>query len=175
MAGLVPREPAGLFDLEDPRRLEPAEREVYVEALLDSRLLLRGFVDRIDVAPDGSIRVVDYKTGHSPGIGFESKALFQMRFYALVIWRTRGVVPKLLQLIYLGDGQVVSYRPDGQDLRATERLVEALWRAIEEARSSREWLPSPGAFCRWCSFQEYCPAFGNQPPPLPEVAAPAGE
>ena len=51
------------FDLEDPRRLEPAERELYVEALLDSKLLLRGFVDRIDVAPDGRIRVVDYKTG----------------------------------------------------------------------------------------------------------------
>ena len=97
-----------------------------------------------------------------------------MRFYALVIWRTRGVVPKLLQLIYLGDGQVVSYRPDEQDLRATERLVEALWRAIEEARSSGEWLPSPGAFCQWCSFQEHCPAFGNQPPPLPEVAVPGG-
>ena len=42
------------FDLEDPRRLEPAERELYVEALLDSKLLLRGFVDRIDVAPDGA-------------------------------------------------------------------------------------------------------------------------
>lgn len=49
------------FRLEDPRRLEPAEREVYVEAVLDSRLLLRGFVDRIDVAPDGALRVVDYK------------------------------------------------------------------------------------------------------------------
>jgi putative RecB family exonuclease len=162
----------GYFDLEDPRRLEPAEREVYVEALLDSRLLLRGFVDRIDIAPDGSIRVVDYKTGNSPGIGFESKALFQMRFYALVIWRTRGVVPKLLQLIYLGDGQVVSYRPDEDDLRATERLVEALWRAIEDARRSGEWLPSPGAYCKWCSFQEHCPAFGNQPPPLPVIAVP---
>ena len=168
----MPREPAGYFDLEDPRRLEPAEREVYVEALLDSRLLLRGFVDRIDVAPDGSIRVVDYKTGSSPGIGFEGKALFQMRFYALVIWRTRGVVPKLLQLIYLGDGQVVSYRPDEDDLRATERLVEALWRAIEDARRSGEWLPSPGAFCKWCTFQAHCPAFGNQPPPLPVVAVP---
>jgi len=162
----------GYFDLEDPRRLEPAEREVYVEALLDSRLLLRGFVDRIDIAPDGSIRVVDYKTGNSPGIGFESKALFQMRFYALVIWRTRGVVPKLLQLIYLGDGQVVSYRPDEDDLRATERLVEALWRAIEDARRSGEWLPSPGAFCKWCSFREHCPAFGNPLPPLPVVAVP---
>jgi putative RecB family exonuclease len=157
----------GYFELEDPRRLEPAERELYVEALLDSKLLLRGFVDRIDVAADGAVRVVDYKTGRSPGVGFESKALFQMRFYALVIWRTRGVVPALLQLIYLGDGQVVSYRPDEDDLRATERLVEALWRAIEEARVAGEWQPSPGAACRWCSYQAHCPAFGNQPPPLP--------
>jgi putative RecB family exonuclease len=70
---------------------------------------------------------------------------------------------------------VVSYRPDEEDLRATERLIEALWRAIEESRSSGEWLPSPSAFCQWCSFQEHCPTFGNQPPPLPEVAAPVGE
>lgn len=159
------------FALEDPRRLEPAERELYVESLLDSKLLLRGFVDRIDIAPDGAIRVVDYKTGRSPGVGFEGKALFQMRFYALVLWRTRGVVPTLLQLLYLGDGQVLSYRPDEQDLRATERLVQALWAAIETARATGEWLPSPGWSCRWCSFQDLCPAFGNEPPPLPDVAA----
>ena len=133
------------------------------------QLLLRGFVDRIDVAPDGAIRVVDYKTGRSPGVGFEAKALFQMRFYALVIWRTRGVVPALLRLVYLGDGQMVSYQPDEQDLLATERLVEAIWHAIERARSSGEWLPSPGWACRWCSFQAHCPTFGNEPPPLPDL------
>jgi putative RecB family exonuclease len=158
----------GYFALEDPRLLEPAERELYVEALLDSKLLLRGFVDRIDVAPDGAVRVVDYKTGRSPGVGFEARALFQLRFYALVIWRTRGVVPALLQLIYLGDGQVLSYEPDQQDLRATERLVVALWRAIEEARATSEWLPHRSTACGWCSFQDHCPEFGNQPPPLPE-------
>jgi putative RecB family exonuclease len=162
------------FALEDPRRLEPAERELYVEALLDSRLLLRGFVDRIDIAPDGAIRVVDYKTGRSPGVGYESKALFQMRFYALVIWRTRGVVPALLRLVYLGDGQMVSYEPDEQDLLATERLVEAIWHAIERARSSGEWLPNPSWACGWCSFQDHCPTFGNEPPPLPELTTPAG-
>ena len=32
--------------------------------------------------------MVDYKTGRSPGEDFEAKALFQMKFYALVIWRT---------------------------------------------------------------------------------------
>ena len=51
------------FTLEDPQRLEPAEREMYVETLTDSKLLLRGFVDRVDIAADGSIRVVDYKAG----------------------------------------------------------------------------------------------------------------
>ena len=166
------------FDLEDPRRIEPAERELYVETVLDSRLLLRGFVDRLDVAADGSIRVVDYKTGRSPGVGFEARALFQLRFYALVIWRTRGVVPSLLQLVYLGDSQLVSYRPDEQDLRATERLVEALWRAIDTAQRTGEWLPRRSWACEWCSFQAHCPEFGNQPPPLPPpppvvTAAPA--
>ena len=94
-------------------------------------------------------------------MGFESKALFQMRFYALVIWRTRGVVPALLRLVYLGDGQMLSYEPDEHDLLATERLVEAMWRAIERPRESGEWLPNPGWACGWCSFQAHCPEFGN--------------
>lgn len=158
---------ATYFTLEDPQRLEPADRELYVEALLDSKLLLRGFVDRIDVAPDGAVRLVDYKTGRSPGVGFEAKALFQMRFYALVVWRTRGVVPAMLQLVYLGDGQIIRYVPDEDDLRATERKVEAIWRAISEARITGDWRPRRSALCGWCAHQAICPEFGGTPPPLP--------
>jgi len=160
------------FDLEDPRALEPAERELYVETLLDSRLLLRGIIDRIDVAADGAIRLVDYKTARSPAPGFEARALFQMRFYALVIWRSRGVLPTVLRLIYLGDGTTVSYAPDEADLRATERQLEALWRAIALAHETGEWLPSRGGHCAWCSFQAWCPEFGGTPPPLPAATVP---
>jgi putative RecB family exonuclease len=155
------------FDLEDPRRLEPAERELYVEALLESRLLLRGFVDRLDIAPDGAIRVVDYKTGRSPGVQFEAKALFQMKFYALVIWRTRGVVPAMLQLVYLGNGEIVRYVPDEADLRAVERKVEAIWAAIKLAHDTGDWRPNKSRLCDWCSFKALCPEFGGTPPPLP--------
>lgn len=155
------------FTLEDPTRLEPAARELYVEALLESRLLLRGFVDRLDVAPSGALRVVDYKTGRAPGEGFEAGALFQMKFYALVLWRTRGVVPAVLQLVYLGDGQVVRYEPDEQDLRGVERKLEALWRAIRAAHESGDWRPSPGRLCGWCAHRALCPAWGGTPPPAP--------
>ncbi|HEX6148366.1 RecB family exonuclease [Nocardioides sp.] len=155
------------FSLEDPRLLEPAERELYVEALLDSKLLLRGFVDRLDIAPDGRMRVVDYKTGGAPGEGWEAKALFQMKFYALVLWRTRGVVPAMLQLVYLGSGEMIRYVPDEQDLLATERKVEAIWQAIARATESGDWRPNRSRLCDWCSFQALCPEFGGTPPPLP--------
>jgi putative RecB family exonuclease len=160
------------FDLEDPRRLEPAERELYVETLLDSKLLLRGFVDRLEEAPDGALRVSDYKTGASPGPDYEAKALFQMKFYALVIWRMRGVIPRVLQLVYLGNGEILRYEPDEADLVATERKVNALWAAIREADEMREWQPRPSRACDWCSFKALCPAWGGTPPPVPPRRVP---
>jgi putative RecB family exonuclease len=159
------------FTLEDPRRLEPAHRELCVEAELASGLRLRGYIDRLDVAPGGAIRIVDYKTGTAPPAEFEARALFQMKFYALVLWRAQGTLPRLLQLMYLGNGEIVRYQPDEADLRATERKVEAVWRAIERARADRDWRPRPGRLCDWCAHKPICPAFGGTPPPLPEPDA----
>jgi putative RecB family exonuclease len=64
------------FAMEDPHRLEPAARELQVSAELPSGLVLRGFVDRLDRAPTGQLRVVDYKTGKPPSVGFEARAMF---------------------------------------------------------------------------------------------------
>jgi putative RecB family exonuclease len=158
------------FLLEDPVRLEPAERELYVETTLDDGLLLRGYVDRLDVAPDGRMRVVDYKTGRAPREAYEGKALFQMKFYALVLWRLRGAVPALLQLVYLGNGEILRYAPEESELLATERKLKALWAAIERAATSGDWRASPGRLCDWCNHQALCPAKGGTPPPLPDDA-----
>jgi putative RecB family exonuclease len=159
------------FTLEDPRRIEPAHRELCVEAELSSGLRLRGYIDRLDVAPGGEMRIVDYKTGGAPPEEFEARALFQMRFYALTLWRAQGRVPKLLQLMYLGNGEIVRYEPDEADLLATERKIVALWQAIERARLNRDWRPRPGRICDWCAHQAICPAFGGTPPPVPDEPA----
>jgi putative RecB family exonuclease len=160
------------FTLEDPTRLEPAERELYVETDLDG-LTLRGYVDRLDLTPSGEMRVVDYKTGRSPSELFEGKALFQMKFYALVLWRLRGQVPRVLQLVYLGgkEPETVRYSPDEADLLAVERKLKALWKAIETAAQSGDWRPNKSRLCDWCDHRALCPAWGGTPPPLPERAA----
>jgi putative RecB family exonuclease len=158
------------FALEDPTRLEPAERELYVETELDG-LVLRGYVDRLDVAAGGEMRVVDYKTGRSPSPLFEAKALFQMKFYALVLWRLRGEVPRMLQLVYLGNSEIVRYCPEEVDLLAMERQLKALWAAIERAAETGDWRPRTSRLCDWCQHRSLCPAWGGTPPPLPEHAA----
>jgi putative RecB family exonuclease len=158
------------FTLEDPTRLEPAYREMSVQAMLESGLALRGYIDRLDVANSGAVRIVDYKTGTAPREEYEARALFQMKFYALVLWRASGTIPRLLQLIYLGNGEIVRYAPDEADLIATERKINALWRAIERARSTGDWRPRPSRLCEWCTHQAICPAFGGTPPPLPQSA-----
>lgn len=160
------------FTLEDPNRLQPAERELSVTTDLDGELELRGIIDRVDVAPNGAVRIVDYKTGRSPGPGYEAGALFQMRFYAAVLQRLRGTVPAMLQLIYLGDGTVLRHVPDAAELATTEAKVRAIWGGIRTAAKTGSWQPRPSALCGWCAHQALCPAFGGTPP---EVAPEAVE
>jgi putative RecB family exonuclease len=157
------------FSLEDPTRIEPAQRELLVEATLDDGVRLRGFVDRVDVGSAGQTRIVDYKTGSSPPEFFEAKALFQLKFYALVMWRVSGAIPALLQLIYLGDGQVLRYAPDEADLLATERKVRALWAAIERGLAKHDFPPRRSRLCDWCAHQARCPEFGGTPPAYPDA------
>ena len=156
-----------------------------METSLPSGLKLRGYIDRVDATPAGDLRIVDYKTGRVPLEAYEASALFQMKFYALVIWRLRGVIPKLLQLMYLsGDGEVLRYSPDEADLLATERKLNALWAAISRAIETGDFRPRPGKLCDWCRHKALCPAFGGTLPPMPvrgaagvtapvDVAAPA--
>jgi putative RecB family exonuclease len=114
--------------------------------------------------------VVDYKTGAAPREAFEGKALFQLKFYALVLWRTRGVVPRLLRLMYLGDRQILDYTPEEAELLRFERTLESLWAAIDRATAAQDFRPNPSKLCDWCDHQALCPAFGGTPPPFPAVA-----
>lgn len=166
----------GYFTLEDPRRFEPEARELLVETELTSGVLLRGYIDRLDVAPTGEIRVVDYKTGAAPREIGEAKALFQMKFYALVLWRLRGEVPKQLLLMYLTDRQSLAYTPDEAELLRFERTLDAVWQAILRAGKTGDFRPNRSRLCDWCSHQALCPEFGGTPPPYPGWPEPdAGE
>jgi putative RecB family exonuclease len=156
---------AGYYRLEDPTRFDPQSCEQRVEVELADGTLLRGFVDRIDVAPTGELRVVDYKTGRVPFA--EAKALFQMKFYAVALLRSRGVLASRLRLLYLADGEVLDYTPERDELERFERTLMAIWRAIQSAGVTGDFRPHPSRMCDWCAHHAHCPVFGGTPPPYP--------
>lgn len=174
---------SGYYRLEDPTRFDPQCCEERVEVELADGTLLRGFIDRIDVAATGELRVVDYKTGKAPPAAralAEFKALFQMKFYAVALLRSRGVLPTRLRLIYLADGQVLDYAPDHDELLRFEKTLMAIWRAIQSAAQTGDFRPSQSRLCEWCAHRQHCPTFGGTPPPYPgwpeaspEVTSPA--
>jgi putative RecB family exonuclease len=146
------------FDLENPTTFEPTYRELHLEQDLDTNTYLHGYVDRLDVAPTGEVRIIDYKTGKSPKPGWEDKALFQLRVYALLYWKEKKVLPKLLQLIYLGDSSVLKSTPTEQELIATEKNLMKIAQAIRSAIETDTWSPRKSKLCDWCSFKTICPA-----------------
>jgi putative RecB family exonuclease len=161
---------SGYYRLEDPTRFTPECCEQRVEVELSDGTLLRGFVDRIDVAVTGEVRVVDYKTGKAPPAAralAEFKAMFQMKFYAVALLRSRGVLPARLRLIYLADGQVLDYSPELDELERFEKTLIAMWRAIQTAGATGDFRAKPSRLCDWCAHQALCPEFGGTPPPYP--------
>jgi putative RecB family exonuclease len=161
---------SGYYRLEDPTRFDPQSCEQRVEVELADGTLLRGFIDRIDVAATGEMRVVDYKTGKAPPEAralAEFKAMFQLKFYAVALLRSRGVLATRLRLLYLADGQILDYSPDLDELLRFEKTLMAIWRAIQSAGATGDFRPSPSRLCDWCAHQSHCPAFGGTPPPYP--------
>ncbi|WP_319433509.1 RecB family exonuclease [Mycobacterium sp. RTGN5] len=168
----------GYYRLEDPTRFDPQSCEQRIEVELADGTLLRGFVDRIDVAGTGELRVVDYKTGKAPSAAWamaEFKALFQMKFYAVALLRSRDVLATRLRLIYLADGQVLDYTPELDELLRFEKTLMAIWRAIQSAGATGDFPPKPSRLCNWCSHQSLCPAYGGTPPPYPGWPVELGE
>ena len=157
------------FTLEYPEHLEPETTEKYVTTTLDNGLELRGFIDRVDVAPGGEKRLVDYKTGKQPKPQYGREAKFQMGFYALVQYRLTGQLVHTLQLMYLGSRSILKSHPTPADLEASEFEIAAIWNDIVAAAEADRWRPRKSPLCNWCSFKPLCPAWGNAAPPTPEI------
>ncbi|MDE0121749.1 MAG: PD-(D/E)XK nuclease family protein [bacterium] len=166
------------FQIEDPRDLEPLERELHISLVIDDgksrqdddrRLEIRGVIDRLDPAPGGGFVITDYKTGRAPPLRFADSSFFALKVYALMIQENHHRTPDLVRLLYLGNSEVYSLPVSPTQLRGVKKQLQALWWAIDRAISTGTFPTRKTRLCDWCSYQPICPAWADLPsPPDPD-------
>ena len=117
----------------------------------DDKIILHGFIDRIDKKEDGSYRVVDYKTNKKL---YDSKDLatsLQFGIYALAILNEFEEVPVEYQYRMI----LLDERQSALTLGWEKRLITALDKIIkglDERKESGVWEPKPTPLCHWCNY-----------------------
>jgi len=146
------------FELEDPNSVRAVGLELHLNMVLDG-IEVRGIIDRLDERDDGSLVVVDYKTGRAPRQEQSRSRLGGVHLYALMCEANGWGRPAAVRLIYLRDRVVISATPTDQAMRGTRQRALGVWSAIERACKQDDFRPNPSSLCRYCAFQAHCPSF----------------
>lgn len=144
-----------LFDQVLHKEMEDTEWEsTYFERpfefVWDNKVILKGFIDRIDVK-DGQYRTVDYKTSKKAYEQSKLATSLQFGIYALAILNEFGVLPaeSKYRFILIDDEQYALTK--GWE----KRLIKALDKVfgdIEASGKKEIFVPKLTPLCHWCNF-----------------------
>jgi putative RecB family exonuclease len=151
------------FALEDPNAVRAIGVELGVEMTVDE-MRLRGKIDRLDIGADGSLTVVDYKTGRAPSERYERGSLVGVQIYALLCESALGRAPDQVRLLHLREPIAITAVASEQTIRGQRRRTVAVWSAIERACNAEDFRPQVSPLCGHCHFKGECPAFASEAP-----------
>ena len=129
---------------------KPTYFEKPFEFVWDNKVILKGFIDRIDTK-DGQYRTVDYKT--SKKIYEQSKLATSLQFgvYALAILNEFGVLPieSEYRFILIDDKQYALTK--GWENRLI-KAMDKVFGDIEASEKKSIFVPKPSPLCYYCNF-----------------------
>ncbi len=130
--------------------VHPLMMEEFMEVEITRGLRLRGRLDRVDREPDGSLHIIDYKTGNMP----PEVDWTQLELHALILSKHAQQPISKVSYLYLRPSIMQSIPI------SVERLFRVHWELLNTAKKiSREqkFRPNLGLWCGNCDFISICP------------------
>ncbi len=112
-------------------------------------IILKGAIDRIDPGPDGTFRIIDYKTGKVP----ERPDKEQLIIYQIAAEESFGKQVHELTYYYLEDGSTYSFLATQKEKDVVKERIQSI---VADMKASM-FPATPEAFtCKFCDFKDIC-------------------
>jgi DNA helicase-2/ATP-dependent DNA helicase PcrA len=113
--------------------------------------VLKGKIDRVDKLADGTIEIIDYKTGNpKEKIDWDDKR--QLILYQIVMEEVFGIKVSALSYYYLENGEKISFLGKEKEI---EKLKLEIISYINEIKKMN-FTPTPSQLCDYCDFNGIC-------------------
>ncbi len=148
----------GFYDKGYDPTVIPTSLEEPFKLKITPTLTLGGKIDRIDTHADGTMEIIDYKTGQAPKARTPQKDM-QLTVYAMA-GADEGIYKKAPEKVivsfYFFEGQEkVSATRTKTELEEAKKIIAQ--KADEMSRS--DFAPTPGKHCDFCEFRLICEAW----------------
>ncbi len=144
--------------------VQPLMMEEPMKVEITPGLVLRGRIDRVDRESDGTLHIIDYKTGTMP----QEMDWTQLELHALITAKRFPWPVSKVSYFYLGSSVMHSTE------MSVEELSRVHWEVLTVARKvhrEKKFRPIPGLWCGNCDFISICPSKAEAQP----QAAAAGQ
>ena len=144
------------FEMEDPSSVNSEGVELRLGVTVDGAPLF-GILDRLDREPDGSLAIVDYKTGGLPNRNYDSQTFANAEFYAALCAAELGERPTIIRLMYVAQGTTIERTVTDIVVKARSGAAANAWQRINRYYDDGEFPATPSVnACRFCSYKDLC-------------------
>jgi putative RecB family exonuclease len=148
------------FDMEDPSTVNSEGVELRLGVEVDGAPLF-GILDRLDRNVDGTLTIVDYKTGGLPNRSYDSQTFANAELYAALCAAKLGEQPTSIRLLYVSQGEAIERPVSDVVVRARSKAAANAWQRITTYYDDGDFPATPSKnSCRFCSFKDLCRAEG---------------
>jgi len=148
-----------------PHKTSILDLETRFEVVIDEnpdkpngKHILTGVIDRIDKLPDGTIEIIDYKTGKRMPSQNALDKNNQLSLYAIGLksrWPRTKIEDLNLSLYFLKFNEKLNTKRAEKDLEEAKNKIIDLIHKIEKS----DFEPRSSVLCGWCGYRNICPVW----------------